>query len=81
MSSRVVPRPLGARPLPLRDVESSEEEWRTDGRSAVGHHGKRSFGRVCLWIRLVCDHNEQRMVRLDARGNYLEPRRVRCDQC
>ena len=58
----------------FREVASCEEEWRTSKR-------RWSYGRVCLWIRLVCGHFHQRMVTLDRSGQFKEPRRLRCDNC
>ena len=63
------------------EVVGTEEEWRTSGRSSVGRHHRRSYGRVCLWVRLLCGHCEQRMVTLDRAGGYVEPKKVRCSEC
>ena len=65
----------------MTKVKSYEEEWRTCGRSSVGHHHHRSHGRACLWLRLVCEHYEQRMVSLDRHGVFVAPTRVRCFEC
>jgi len=63
-------------------VVSIEEEWRTAGRSSVGHHGRRSYGRVCLWCKLACGHYPvQRMAKLDKRGGFVPPVRARCREC
>jgi len=67
--------------MPLVAVQRCEEEWRTSGRRSVGHHGRRSHGRVCLWLHLKCGHAAQRMASLNRTGAYVQPKRVRCDTC
>jgi hypothetical protein len=70
--------------VPLVDVKSWEEEWRTATRRKqrpLGGAARVSYGRVCLWLRLVCGHCDQRMVSLDQKGGFTPPRRVRCTLC
>lgn len=66
-------------------VESFEEEWRTNTLRVQYNRkaGKRawSYGRVCLWVKLVCGHYVQRMVPLSKDGTFKAPARCKCDQC
>ncbi len=65
-------------------VESYEEEWRTSTHRVqrpLGGKARVSYGRVCLWVRLVCGHYEQKMVPLDKDGIHKDPKRVRCSEC
>ena len=61
-------------------VVSYEEEWRTDTRRYQRHTGA-SYGRVCLWTKLVCGHFVQLMRTLAKDGTFKPPKRARCNQC
>lgn len=70
--------------MALVNVESWEEEWRTNTvrrQTPMGGRARWSFGRACLWIRLVCGHHVQRMVSLNKDGSHRAPVRVRCSEC